>query len=106
MSDGDNGDPVTPNDNLYLFCLNLVGDANNTTEIFKCFSDHLSNDVGAREFSRSIMLVYAAGLVFFMQAGFASKSKSNATIQYLLCSVELSTFHVPYVDSTNVFFPL
>jgi Amt family ammonium transporter len=100
------GDSVTPNDNLYEFCVNQVGDATNTSAILICFSDNLSNDVGAREFSRSIMLVYAAGLVFFMQAGFAmvcagavrQKNVQNTMLKNLLdaCGAAVAFFSVGY----------
>jgi Amt family ammonium transporter len=97
---------VSPNDNLYLFCVNKVGDATNTAAILSCFSDNLSNDVGAREFSRTIMLVYAASLVFFMQAGFAmvcagavrQKNVQNTMLKNLLdaCGAAVAFFTVGY----------
>jgi Amt family ammonium transporter len=99
-------DAVTPNDNLYQFCVNKVGDATNTSAILRCFSDNLSNDVGTREFSRSIMLVYAAGLLFFMQAGFAmvcagavrQKNVRNTMLKNLLdaCGAAVAFFTVGY----------
>jgi Amt family ammonium transporter len=99
-------DHPTPNNDLYDFCVHKVGDATNTTEILKCFSDNLSNDVGAREFSRSIMLVYAAALVFFMQAGFAmvcagavrQKNVQNTMLKNLLdaCGAAVAFFVVGY----------
>jgi hypothetical protein len=97
---------VSPNDNLYQFCVNKVGDATNTSAILICFSDNLSNDVGAREYSRTIMIVYAAGLVFFMQAGFAmvcagavrQKNLQNTMLKNLLdaCGAAVAFFTVGY----------
>lgn len=104
--------PVIPNENLYEFCVNKIGgdggDATNvnTTAILLCYSEYLSNDVGAREFSRSIMLVYAAALVFFMQAGFAmvcagavrEKNVQNTMLKNLLdaCGAAVAFFMVGY----------
>jgi hypothetical protein len=34
-------------------------------------AQNIQHDVGSREFARSVLLVFAAALVFFMQAGFA-----------------------------------
>jgi Amt family ammonium transporter len=98
--------PISPNTNLYQYCVNKVGDETNTNAILACFSDNLSNDVGAKEFSRSIMLVYAAGLVFFMQAGFAmvcagavrKKNVQNTMLKNLLdaCGAAVAFFTVGY----------
>jgi hypothetical protein len=55
---------------LYEDC---VGGENATAkELLQCITLKLNNDhVGAREFSQGVLLVHAAALVFFMQAGFA-----------------------------------
>lgn len=47
------------------------GDAPTTDELLACMSSHLSGDRGAREFSRVVLVVYSAALVFMMQSGFA-----------------------------------
>jgi len=97
---------VTPNTNLYQFCVNKIGNESDIKAILQCYSDQLSNDVGAREFSRSALLVYAAGLVFFMQAGFAmvcagavrKKNVQNTMLKNLLdaCGAAVAFFTVGY----------
>jgi hypothetical protein len=44
----------------------------NTTELILCISDLLSAKVlGSYDYTRSILLLLSAAMVFFMQAGFA-----------------------------------
>jgi ammonium transporter, Amt family len=97
---------TAPNKNLLAYCQQLLGDFANTTQILQCFSDQLSSDVGSRQFSRDVLLVYAAALVFFMQAGFAmvcagavqKKNVQNTMLKNLLdaCGASLAFFTVGY----------
>jgi hypothetical protein len=59
----------SPSRDLYEDCVTQVGGENVTAN--QCITLKLNNDVGARELSQGVLLVYAAALVFFMQAGFA-----------------------------------
>ena len=71
-----------------------------------CVSQHLSGDRGAREFSRIVLLIYSAALVFIMQAGFAmvcagavrKKNVQNTMLKNLLdaCGAALAFFTVGY----------
>lgn len=118
---------VLMSSDLYLACLKEMGvvvpadtvsnatatDSGNSTggeiptdEMLRCFSRHLSPEVGSREFSRTVLLVYAAALVFFMQAGFAmvcagavrKKNVQNTMLKNLLdaCGAAVAYFVVGY----------
>jgi Amt family ammonium transporter len=97
---------ITPNENLFQYCVNTVGNDTDTNALLSCFSDQLSNDVGSREFSRTVLLVLAGGLVFFMQAGFAmvcagavrAKNVQNTMLKNLLdaCGASVAWFIVGY----------
>jgi ammonium transporter, Amt family len=75
-------------------------------QILQCFSHYLSRDVGARDYARSVMLIYAAALIFFMQAGFAmvcagavrKKNVQNTMLKNLLdaCGASVAFFVVGY----------
>lgn len=87
-------------------CMAYLGDNATTYDLLGCVSAQLSNEVGSREFSRSVLLVYAAALVFFMQAGFAmlcagavrKKNVQNTMLKNLLdaCGAAVAFFIVGY----------
>jgi len=91
---------------LFTYCTELLGEGATSQQILQCYSEQLSNDVGAREFSRQVLLVYAAALVFFMQAGFAmvcagavrKKNVQNTMLKNLLdaCGAAVAFFTVGY----------
>ena len=75
-------------------------------EVWQCASQILSVETGSREFARSVLLIYSAALVFFMQAGFAmvcagavrKKNVQNTMLKNLLdaCGASLAFFTVGY----------
>jgi len=77
-----------------------------TEDILRCVSYQLQNHSGTREFSRNVLLVYSAALVFFMQAGFAmlcagavrKKNVQNTMLKNLLdaCGAALAFFCVGF----------
>ncbi|CAB9512990.1 Ammonium transporter 1 member [Seminavis robusta] len=82
------------------------GDETSTTFMLNCVSANLRNHPGAQEFSRNVLLVYSAALVFFMQAGFAmlcagavrKKNVQNTMLKNLLdaCGAALAFFSLGY----------
>jgi hypothetical protein len=111
-------------DDLYAYCLeqihlNTDGDSSNdiynhtavvtidpTDAMLQCLAQHIQADVGSRDFSRDVLLVYAAAMVFFMQAGFAmvcagavrKKNVQNTMLKNLLdaCGAAVAFFTVGY----------
>lgn len=93
---------------LFAYCLTEIGaeNADNSTALIQCVAKTIQGDVGSREFSRSVLLVYAAALVFFMQAGFAmvcagavrKKNVQNTLLKNLLdaCGASIAWFTVGY----------
>ena len=75
-------------------------------QMLQCFSKQLSPEIGSRAFSRYVLLIYAAILVFFMQAGFAmvcagavrKKNVQNTMLKNLLdaCGASLAFYAVGY----------
>ena len=62
-----------------------------TKELIRCIVSHA--DVGARQFARDVLLVFAAALIFFMQAGFA-----------MVCAVSLRFVNsIPSLSFTRLF---
>ena len=104
--------PTTPRsamfDDVYQLCVSsLTADqAPATEDVLQCVSQTLSGDRGAREFSRIVLLIYSAALVFIMQAGFAmvcagavrKKNVQNTMLKNLLdaCGASLAFFTVGY----------
>jgi Amt family ammonium transporter len=94
---------------LYSDCLETVGENATAKELLKCVSSQLNNDVGAREFAQGVLLVYAAALVFFMQAGFAmvcagavrKKNVQNTMLKNLMdaCGAAVAYFVVGFAFS-------
>jgi ammonium transporter, Amt family len=78
----------------------------NVTAILNCFAAAIGPDLGSRMFIRSIGLVFAGSLVFFMQAGFAmlcagavrKKNVQNTLLKNLLdaCGASVAWFCVGY----------
>jgi ammonium transporter, Amt family len=74
--------------------------------MLQCLAKQLQSDVGSRDFSRDVLLVYAAAMVFFMQAGFAmvcagavrKKNVQNTMLKNLLdaCGAAVAFFTVGY----------
>jgi ammonium transporter, Amt family len=94
---------------LMAMCLeqaNLTSVDQNVTAILSCFAKAIGPDVGSRMFTRSIGLVFAGSLVFFMQAGFAmlcagavrKKNVQNTLLKNLLdaCGASIAWFCVGY----------
>lgn len=85
----------------------LVDGENTSTEyLLRCVSSQFLNNSNARQFSRNVLLVYSAALVFFMQAGFAmlcagavrKKNVQNTMLKNLLdaCGAALAFFSVGF----------
>ena len=55
---------------VYNSCLADLGEEASDRALMECLAEGFSND-SSRAYSRSVLLVLAAALVFFMQAGFA-----------------------------------
>lgn len=82
------------------------GETPTTDAIVQCMSQTLSGDVGAREFSRILLLIYSAALVFMMQSGFAmvcagavrKKNVQNTMLKNLLdaCGASLAFFTIGF----------
>ena len=82
------------------------GETPDTNELLQCISQVLSRETGSREFSRNVLLIYSAALVFFMQAGFAmvcagavrKKNVQNTMLKNLLdaCGASLAFFSIGY----------
>jgi Ammonium Transporter Family len=94
---------------LMALCLkqaNLTSVDQNVTAILNCFAKAIGPDLGSRMFIRSIGLVFAGSLVFFMQAGFAmlcagavrKKNVQNTLLKNLLdaCGASIAWFCVGY----------
>jgi Amt family ammonium transporter len=94
-------------------CLAQVGEDATTKELLECVSFSLSRAVpdgldepSSKGFTRSIVVVFAAALVFFMQAGFAmlcagavrAKNVQNTMLKNLLdaCGAAIAFFTVGY----------
>jgi Amt family ammonium transporter len=84
-----------------------ANDHNNTILLLDCITRALQNDAfHTLSFARSVLLVYAAALVFFMQAGFAmvcagavrTKNVQNTLLKNLLdaCGASIAFFSVGY----------
>jgi hypothetical protein len=57
---------------VYTDCEDLLGIDAEVKDLLKCVSSSINSvPAGALSFSRSVLLVVSAALVFFMQAGFA-----------------------------------
>lgn len=82
------------------------GESPDTNDLMRCFSSVLSREQGSREFARLLLLIYAAALVFFMQAGFAmvcagavrKKNVQNTMLKNLLdaCGASLAFYTIGY----------
>jgi len=92
--------------NLVDNCLANSTDPSNTTALVVCVANTFQSDVGARLLARTVMLVFAAAMVFFMQAGFAmlcagavrKKNVQNTLLKNLLdaCGASVAFFSVGY----------
>jgi Amt family ammonium transporter len=100
---------------LYALCEQELVDAGvdtsevsaaNNALLLQCVTRVLSREQGSREFGRLVLIIYAAALVFFMQAGFAmvcagavrKKNVQNTMLKNLLdaCGASLAFFTVGY----------
>jgi Amt family ammonium transporter len=78
-----------------------------TKELIRCIVSNA--DIGARQFARDVLLVFAAALIFFMQAGFAmlcagcvrKKNVQNTMLKNLLdaCGASIAYFLVGFAFS-------
>lgn len=90
----------------FEFCKAAEGDDAETEVLLKCVSTVLAQDSGSLSYSRTILLIYAAALVFFMQAGFAmvcagavrKKNVQNTMLKNFLdaCGASIAFFTVGY----------
>mmetsp|Transcript_937 Transcript_937/g.1484 ORF Transcript_937/g.1484 Transcript_937/m.1484 type:complete len:540 (+) Transcript_937:302-1921(+) len=95
-------------DEVYDQCLIEVGEDFSNQDLIKCISGRWASyeKEDPLEFSRSVLLVYSASLIFFMQAGFAmlcagsvrSKNVRNTMLKNLLdaCGASAAFFTVGY----------
>lgn len=94
---------------LYASCEAQLGSDAEMTDLLKCISTSLSAKPGSLNLSRSVLLVFAAALVFFMQAGFAmvcagavrKKNVQNTMLKNLLdaCGAAVAYFVVGFAFS-------
>lgn len=90
---------------LFEECL-ANGDSNSTEQMLRCVSYQFASQAGSTTFSRNVLLVYSAALVFFMQAGFAmlcagavrKKNVQNTMLKNLLdaCGAALAFFTIGF----------
>ena len=90
----------------FEYCKETEASDADTETLLKCVSNVLTNNSGSLLSSKPVLLVYAAGLVFFMQAGFAmicagavrKKNVRNSMLKNLLdaCGAALAFFCVGY----------
>jgi hypothetical protein len=108
ISDNDRNNMLNSPD-LLQHCLNQTGLSSveqNITAVLDCFATAVGPEVGARLGARSVGLVFAGALVFFMQAGFAmlcagavrKKNVQNTLLKNLLdaCGASIAWFCVGY----------
>uniref|UniRef100_A0A7S3LF15 Ammonium transporter n=1 Tax=Amphora coffeiformis TaxID=265554 RepID=A0A7S3LF15_9STRA len=92
---------------VYGECAAQLGEEATTDDFLRCFSSQLSSPAfGVDPFSREVLLVFAAALVFLMQSGFAmvcagairKKNMQNSMLKNLLdaCGAAVSFFVVGY----------
>eukprot|EP00527_Entomoneis_sp_CCMP2396_P001441 CAMPEP_0198141272 /NCGR_PEP_ID=MMETSP1443-20131203/4310_1 /TAXON_ID=186043 /ORGANISM="Entomoneis sp., Strain CCMP2396" /LENGTH=537 /DNA_ID=CAMNT_0043803975 /DNA_START=8 /DNA_END=1621 /DNA_ORIENTATION=- len=90
----------------YGYCKELEGEDASTDEILRCVTNILARDAGSLQYSRTVLVVFSASLVFFMQAGFAmvcagavrKKNVQNTMLKNLLdaCGAAIAFFTVGY----------
>lgn len=94
-------------DNPYQHCKEELGENASTDDLLQCVSEILTvNAEVPLQYSRTVLLVYAAALVFFMQAGFAmvcagavrKKNVQNTMLKNLLdaCGASVAFFTIGY----------
>jgi Amt family ammonium transporter len=91
---------------LLQYCIGSGIDPSNGTALLTCAIHELQHDLGSRAFSQQVLVVYAAALVFLMQAGFAmvcagavrKKNVQNTLLKNLLdaCGASLAFFATGY----------
>lgn len=82
----------TDNPDAYAQCVETLGEDADIHEMLACMSKIMSSQYTPREDTKTIALVFAASLVFFMQAGFAmvcagavrTKNVQNTMLKNLL----------------------
>ncbi|GKZ01253.1 ammonium transporter Amt3 [Mayamaea pseudoterrestris] len=104
------GSKATPGSDLVGYCLQLSNETNlenaNVTVLIECIARTMQKEVGTHEYARSVLLVFAASLIFFMQAGFAmvcagavrKKNIQNTLLKNLLdaCGASLAWYTIGY----------
>lgn len=101
--------PAAPIENdIFAACLTELGSeaTTNATALIECIARHVQPDIGSLRFARSMSLLFAAALVFVMQAGFAmvcagavrKKNVQNTLLKNLLdaCGASVAWFTVGY----------
>ncbi|KAL7557276.1 hypothetical protein ACA910_016240 [Epithemia clementina (nom. ined.)] len=88
----------------YGYCRATVGNDADTDTMMKCMSDYIAEN--SHVYARTVLLVYAAALIFFMQAGFAmvcagavrKKNVQNTMLKNLLdaCGASMAFFSVGF----------
>jgi Ammonium Transporter Family len=92
---------------LYNLCRADGSDAASLDSVLQCYSQHLSGEaVVNKSYARNVLLLYAASMVFFMQAGFAmicagavqKKNVQNTMLKNLLdaCGASVAFFSVGF----------
>lgn len=83
---------IGPAPDAYTECVEAFGENATSSEMLKCISKSISAHRTSLEYTRSLGLVFAAALVFLMQAGFAmvcagavrTKNVQNTMLKNLL----------------------
>lgn len=98
--------PTMAAEDLLTLCRNTFGQNATTDELLDCYSRLLSPEVGSHFYARTVLVIYAAALVFLMQAGFAmvcagavrKKNVQNTMLKNLLdaCGAAVAFFAVGY----------
>jgi len=94
------------NESPYDYCKEQLGNDATTDDLLKCITEQLARDSGSLQYSRTVLVVFSAALVFFMQAGFAmvcagavrKKNVQNTMLKNLLdaCGAAIAFFTVGY----------
>jgi ammonium transporter, Amt family len=102
-------DRMSSSASIYDACLAELSESTTDRQLIQCLSARLQNDVGSHDYARHVLLLYAAALVFFMQAGFAmvcagavrKKNVQNTMLKNLLdaCGASAAYFAVGFAFS-------
>lgn len=90
----------------YGYCKQKLGSNASTDALLQCVSNIFKDDIGAKAYSRTVLVVLSGALVFFMQAGFAmvcagavrTKNVQNSMLKNLMdaCGASLAFFFFGY----------